>query len=272
MNHQRTTYRFEGNQANLPSICKKVNRVVRGNRLHRLELRVSSQSNPPIHLGQARTSLMELLRERGLNRVAVSVRPYELPLDDGLGEHQLVLIETPKPLSWWSHLGNWFQRSLKGRRSGTPAQRLDPGLPAAAAESVTTQARNLAPLQVTGPSRREVSQLIKRACLLALRDMPVNESGHWTVEHIDVRIRSAALSEVASPLLPSVASVFVQWMAREGQRTDMKVASTATVTVQQLPDVALNDSATVLVGEGDLSIEIRATPAELVVDAGTDLP
>ena len=274
MNHQRTTYRFEGTQANLDSIRKKVNREVRGNRLCRLELRVSSQAHPPIHLGQARAALMDLLRERGLNKVAVSVRPFDLPLDDGLGEHQLVLVETPKPPSWWHNLGAWLQRCMKGRTVPTTANRTEPRVADAAVVPAPSPVVNTnRPAEPTlGPSRREVSQLIKRACIVALRDMPVDESGQWTVNHIDVRIRSAALCQAASPLLPSVASVFVQWMAREAQRTDLKAAPTATVTVQQLPDVASDDTVTLLVGEGDLSIQIHATPDDKFAQAGTGVP
>lgn len=275
MTHQRTVYRFEGPQANLDSICKKVNREVRGHRLQRLELRVSSQAHPPIHLGQARTSLMDLLRERGLNRVAVSVRPFELPLDDGLGEHQLVLIETPKPPSWWSNLARWLVHRVKGRSGRAATHRTEPGLSPAETIPATLQgARQVRPnvAPPPGPSRREVSQLIKRACLQSLRDMPVDESGHWTVQHIEVRIRSAELCQAAGPLLPSVASVFVQWMAREAQRTDLKAAPNATVTVQQLPDAASTDTSTVLVGEGDLSIEIQAAPEDKFGQAGTGMP
>lgn len=274
MNHQRTTYRFEGKQANLPSICKRVNREVRGSRLCRLELRVSSQTQPPIHLGQARAALMDLLRERGLNQVAVSVRPFELPLDDGLGEHQLVLVESPKPPSWWSRAGAWLRRRLKVSGANPSTQRTEPGLTAADSAPASTLASSQAhpAVPTPGPSRREVSQLIQRACLVALRDMPVDDSGQWTVNHIDVRIRSATLCQAASPLLPSVASVFVQWMAREAQRTDLRAAPTATVTVRQLPDVASDETITLLVGEGDLSIEIHATPDDKFAQAGTGVP
>jgi hypothetical protein len=269
MTHQRTTYRLEGNQANLQAIRKKVNRVVRGNRLCRLELRVSSQAHPPINLGQARTALMDLLRERGLNQVAVSVRPFELALEDGLGEHQLVLVETPKPPSVWAQLATWLHSAFKSKhpRSAAAPERLEPNIQPGNAVPVLN---NLP--KPTGPSRQEVSRLIKRASLLALRDMPVDEAGHWTVEHIHVRIRSAELCVAASPLLPSVASVFVQWMAREAQRSDLQTSPSATVLVEQLPGAGSEAASTVLVGEGDLSISLRATPPDNFMNQGTDLP
>lgn len=267
----RTVYRFEGPKTDLNAIRAKLNRVARSPRLMRVELRISSQAAMPIHLGHARTALMDLLRERGLKQVAVSVRPFDLPLDDALGEHQLTLVEAPRPPSWWAR---WMAR-LHSRwlRPGAPAAggvRLEPACAGVANVAVSKTAPQG---ESDALSRQAMAQLMRRAARSALRGLPDLDNVEWDVQAIEVRVRSRELHAVAKSMVPSGATAMVQWLASQGNRTDLHATAQCRVVVELLPDPACETGQTYMVGEGDVSIDLEAQPSgSSSVLAGTETP
>jgi hypothetical protein len=270
MTLQRSTFQFEDRVDCLKAIEAQLNRAARSHRLTRVELRLSSLARFPIAMGNARAALTRLLRERGLTRVAVSVRPFDLPLDDALGEHQLILIESPKAPAWWAKLGHWLLSRLKQRLSMLGSSQRAKNTANVAKDDLSTKTpdsskKALSPL--------EAGDLIKRAALVELRNWRAQSGIVLEVERIHVRIRSRALYEVAVPLLPSTAGVFLKWIGKVGQRNDLVAIDGITMRLEELPEVSGEEVGTLLVGDGDISIELTMVAGESPsFEGGTDLP
>jgi hypothetical protein len=111
-----TEFSLTGSEASIKGITRIINRHLGMASLLRIEVKVSSHSAQPFDRVAAKESIGALLREHGMGRTSISVRPFEGLIENANGAHLLRLIHAdagplpaqPKGLMAW--LAKWLPR------------------------------------------------------------------------------------------------------------------------------------------------------------------
>jgi hypothetical protein len=235
-----TTYQIADTQP-LNAITAKLNKHLRNQRLHRVELRhtTSSRFDP----GAVRAAISGLLRQQGLGQVQVSVRAIENPLDNAAGQHLLSLFEAPKPPGLLERLPGKLMALFAGGSKPTASARQDPPLHQKTA-TLTTQ---------------KAIAVLKSASQLAYAAYR-KQHGNTPPAAVGVVVRDGGLHAALAPLIEHQAQAASDWFARELQPGTPAAPGHWKVTYHYEAPPADDDSGTAVMGGSDIEISLTATP------------
>lgn len=235
-------FRLSGRLASTLGITRLINRHLRARSLRRVEVRLSSQTAPPVHAQEVQSAIRALLREHG-TVAEVSVRAVASPIEDALGEHTVRLIhvdEPPAPRWPWPKwvrrwLARWFPDTAKSGAPATPAQHAGPR------ETDTTPK----------VSQRQAVELLKTALAAAVEaEGPGLSKQPITQAHITVR--QPSLHAAMQPLLAKDPTGGASWIAR--LLSDHRLQAADNLVVKYAFAAPQGGEGTVVAGGSDIEV------------------
>lgn len=186
--------------------------------LRRIEIRLSARLPTPLTLEDVRARVRSLLLEHNHGHVQLSIRPFELAMDDARGANLVRIItnDSELPPGRLARCGQAFRTWFFER----PPAPVAPTPPAQGAEAAAD----------TSPSlpwaMEQLDSALERGCSLARATL-----GTQPVAHASVVIRSPALHAALSPLLaPADPSGTAKWVHRELRKHNIPVQDDLDVT------------------------------------------
>lgn len=213
--------RLTGRQTSASGIARALRSLLDSGPFTRVELRLSSQTQPRLKEDDLRKQLMLLLRDHGHVGVAVSVRPHTGVIDDASGEHLLRVVPDERraatvPQSAWRRwLPSWLVRAIDSG-GGIPKPRQEPGLHP---QVSTLAAQPPDPKAVTEAAKRLRQAVVKAVNFVESPigiDLVCRPEAAQAVGRAHITVRVDSLHRVLEPLVTQGSDAIAQMVKSGG--------------------------------------------------------
>lgn len=240
------THHLSASVANEDSIVNTLARHAHPKRLHRVQVRLCSGS--AVNQQVLQQKILVLLGQKNI-RSAVSVRPFEPgSAQNAQGMHELTLFEHPPAWKvWLAKLGLGKRATRVQTDPVSPPYR--PDVPPTPPKAATIPHYN--------PKLHE-------AFRQAIAPYTVSNLGDWVVQTMVFNYRDQQAHDILAPMISAMpAAELLAYLAEQAGRNDLVPANVLTVSQHMHSQVG---QTTMLVGQGDLWVDVVAQPAILLVE------